>query len=152
MSVKRGRTVVGTLIALLVSAAGLPAHAANPYPPFISAGADWLTSVNYFRSMSGLAPVVEDPSLSPGAYNHSCYMLLNDIAHEEVPGAPGYTASGDAAGRSGNVAVIHFAVGCDARHGQRLSLHGENKARARGEQPVAHGDGDDGRADAMGRG
>jgi len=82
-----------------------PVQAANPVPPFISANSDWLTSVNYFRSMAGLPPVVEDPSLSSGAYNHSCYMLLNDIAHDEVPGAPGYTPSGDAAGNNGNVAV-----------------------------------------------
>jgi len=81
------------------------ATAANPTPPFIPAGADWLTSVNYFRAMAGLPGVVEDTSLSPGAYNHSCYMLLNDIAHDEIPGNPGYTASGDAAGNSGNVAV-----------------------------------------------
>jgi len=82
-----------------------PAQAANPTPPFISAGADWLTSVNYFRAMAALPPVVEDASLSSGAYNHSCYMLFNDIAHDEIPGAPGYTPEGDIAGNSGNVAV-----------------------------------------------
>ena len=80
-------------------------QAANPSPPFIPARADWLTSVNYFRAMAGLPSVVEDPALSPGAFNHSCYMLLNDIAHDEIPGNPGYTSSGDASGNSSNVAV-----------------------------------------------
>ena len=82
-----------------------PAQATNPTPPFISAGADWLTTINYYRAMASLPPVVEDTSLSPGAYNHSCYMLLNDITHDEVPGAAGYTPEGDNAGNNGNVAV-----------------------------------------------
>ncbi|MGB8859982.1 MAG: CAP domain-containing protein [Ilumatobacteraceae bacterium] len=94
--------VIATLCAAAIAA---PAAASNPTPPFISAGADWLTSVNYFRSMAALPPVTEDASLSPGAYSHSCYMLLNDIAHDEVPGSPGYTTAGDSAGNSGNVAV-----------------------------------------------
>ena len=81
------------------------ASAANPSPPFIPRAADWLTSVNYFRAMAGLPAVTEDLSLSPGALNHSCYMLLNDIAHDEIPGNPGYTESGDSAGNNGNVAV-----------------------------------------------
>ncbi len=55
--------------------------------------------------MAGLQSVVEDPSLSAGSLNHSCYMLLNGIAHDEVPGKAGYTANGDIAGNSGNVAV-----------------------------------------------
>ena len=43
--------------------------------------------------------------MSAGAAAHSCYMLHNGIAHDEMPGLPGYTAEGDAAGNSGNVAV-----------------------------------------------
>ncbi len=99
------------------------ANAANPTPPFISAGADWLTSVNYFRSMAGLPPVVEDPALSPGAYNHSCYMLLNDITHEEIPGRPGYTSSGYSSGQSSNVAV-NSATGVSNRSFVELWMTG----------------------------
>lgn len=79
--------------------------AANQSPPFIPANAGWLTSVNYYRSMAGLAPVVEDSSYSSGAWAHSCYMTLNGISHDEVPGLPGYTTAGDNAGNNGNVAV-----------------------------------------------
>ncbi len=79
--------------------------AAGTNPPFIPASADWLTSVNYYREMAGLAPVVEDAGYSSGAYNHSCYMTYNGISHDEVAGAPGYTTSGDQAGNNGNVAV-----------------------------------------------
>jgi hypothetical protein len=74
-------------------------------PGFIPQNADWLTTVNYYRSMAGLAPVSENPAWSAGASNHSCYMLQNGMSHDEVPGRPGYTASGDEAGNSGNIAV-----------------------------------------------
>ena len=101
---RRVAVVIGitTLFASLFAA---PVKAADPSPPFIPASADWLTAVNYFRAMAGVGAIYDDPSLSSGAYNHSCYMLLNDIAHDEIPGAPGYTSSGDAAGNAGNVAV-----------------------------------------------
>ncbi len=102
---RRFALAVVVLTALGAVFTATPAQAANPTPPFISAGADWLTSVNYYRAMAGVPAVVEDPSLSSGAYNHSCYMLLNDITHDEVPGNPGYTPEGDVAGNSSNVAV-----------------------------------------------
>ena len=66
---------------------------------------DWLGIVNVYRTQSGLAPVANNPAWSSGAVNHSCWMLLNGIAHDESPGSPGYTADGDQAGNSGNVAV-----------------------------------------------
>jgi hypothetical protein len=66
---------------------------------------DWLGVVNTYRSQSGLAPVSENPSWATGTTNHSCWMLLNGIAHDEAPGTAGYTADGDQAGNSGNVAV-----------------------------------------------
>lgn len=81
------------------------ASAAAASPSFIPATADWLTTVNYFRAMSGVGSVVEDPSMSSGAASHSCYMLYNGIGHDETPGLAGYTPEGDAAGNSGNVAV-----------------------------------------------
>jgi len=66
---------------------------------------DWLGLVNTYRSMSGLAPVAANPEWAGGTQAHSCYMILNDIAHDEIPGLPGYTPEGDLAGNSGNVAV-----------------------------------------------
>jgi hypothetical protein len=81
------------------------AYATAPSPAFIPPTADWLTSVNYYRAMAGLSPVVEDSAMSAGAVNHSCYMLYNGISHDEVAGLTGYTAEGDVAGNNGNVAV-----------------------------------------------
>lgn len=106
--------VVTGMIAVTAGHASLAAAA--PAPPFIPASANWLTTVNYYRSMSGLGPVSEDPQLSPGAYDHSCYMLYNGISHDEVPGARGYTAKGDTAGNSGNVAVSSVYGTSDRSH------------------------------------
>ncbi|MCU1502057.1 MAG: hypothetical protein JWM12_1411 [Ilumatobacteraceae bacterium] len=107
---------LAVLVASVVSVAPIaPIRAAGePTPPFIPAAADWLTSVNYYRAMSGLPAVSEDPSLSVGAQQHSCYMLQNGISHDEVPGNPGYTVAGDSAGNNGNVAVSS-AINASAR-------------------------------------
>jgi hypothetical protein len=92
------------LSALVVSVfTASPASATSP--PFIDPAADWLTTINYFRAMANVGPVVDNPAMSAGATNHSCYMLFNGIAHDEIPGKPGYTTEGDIAGNSGNVAV-----------------------------------------------
>jgi hypothetical protein len=88
--------------------------AATPTPPYIPPDAPWLTTVNYYRSMAGLAPVTENPTHSAGAVLHSCYMLLNGMSHDETPGNPGYTPEGRAAGNNGNVAVSS-ATGASAR-------------------------------------
>jgi hypothetical protein len=76
---------------------------------------DWLGVVNTYRAMSGLDPVVANGSWSSEAQAHSCYMLLNGISHDEVPGRAGYTSGGDTAGNSGNVAVSS-SVGASARN------------------------------------
>lgn len=85
--------------ALVLGAASGVATASGPGPD------DWLGIVNTYRAQSGLSPVSENPVWSAGARNHSCWMLLNGIAHDEIPGTPGYTVDGDQAGNSGNVAV-----------------------------------------------
>jgi hypothetical protein len=77
---------------------------------------DWLGIVNAYRIQSGLAPVTEEPSWSLGGQRHSCWMLLNGIAHDEAPGTPGYTPEGDAAGNNGNVAVSSGAAATARNH------------------------------------
>lgn len=77
---------------------------------------DWLGVVNAYRSQSGLDPVVEDPTWSEGAHDHSCWMLLNGIAHDEASGTPGYTTGGDEAGNAANVAVSNLASTTPRRH------------------------------------
>jgi uncharacterized protein YkwD len=110
-------TAVGVAAAFVALPSALPiATASSPSPPFIAPDADWLTTVNYFRAMSGLGPVNEDPTLSTGAVKHSCYMLLNDITHYEEPSKPGYTVDGARAGRNGNVAVSSVFNTLDRSH------------------------------------
>ncbi|MEP7115659.1 MAG: CAP domain-containing protein, partial [Ilumatobacteraceae bacterium] len=111
---------VGLVAATFISPA--PA-AASASPAFIPATADWLTTVNYYRAMAGVGPVVEDASMSSGAANHSCYMLYNGISHDETPGLQGYTPSGDLAGNSGNVAVSS-AINTSARSHVELWMSG----------------------------
>jgi len=76
----------------------------------------WLTVVNAYRGMSGLAPVTENSTWSAEAQAHSCYLLLNGISHDEVPGNPGYTPGGDTAGNSGNVAVSSSTTATARNH------------------------------------
>ena len=100
------RIVVTIAVAMAVTGGAFATDAfADAAPPFIPPDADWLVTVNYYREMANLPPVSADASLSAGAYNHSCYMLQNGISHDEIPGLPGYTPSGDLAGNNGNVAV-----------------------------------------------
>jgi hypothetical protein len=108
--------VAATFISSSVSAAG-------PSPSFIPPSANWLTTVNYYRAMAGVGPVVEDASMSAGAAQHSCYMLYNGIAHDETPGLTGYTPEGDVAGNSGNVAVSS-AINTSARSHIELWMSG----------------------------
>jgi len=124
MRARAGR-VGGVITAVVLAAAtALPSPAtAEPSPPFIPPAADALTVVNYYRAVAGLGPVTEDPVLADGARKHSCYMLQNGISHDEVPGKPGYTAEGDAAGNNGNVAVSS-AFGTSARSHIELWMTG----------------------------
>lgn len=76
----------------------------------------WLPTVNAYRAMSGLEPVTENTEWSAQARAHSCYLLYNDITHDEVPGNPGYTVGGDTAGNNGNVAVSSSATATARNH------------------------------------
>ena len=107
--------LVGCALALVTVIPGSAGAEATPTP--IPAQADWLTTVNYFREMSDLAPVTEDAVLSDGSYKHSCYMVRNGIiSHDEVSGLPGYTPEGHAAGQNGNVAVSSSASATARSH------------------------------------
>ncbi len=120
----RSWRVAGSLVSCALALSTFPGHvAAEATPAFIPADADWLTTVNYFRDMAALPPVSDDANLSNGAYKHSCYMLQNDIAHDEIPGRPGYTPEGDLAGNNGNVAVSSVA-GTSARSHIELWMTG----------------------------
>ena len=103
-------------ISRLIGALGLCAVISVPFisiagaapqasPPFIGPSAGWLTTLNYYRAMAHESPVVDNPQWLTGTTAHSCYMLLNGIAHGETPGTPGYTAAGNEAGLASNVTV-----------------------------------------------
>ncbi len=113
-SARRGLTLLVGLAALsttvVVGASTTVATAAGP------ADTDWLGIVNVYRAQSGLPPVANNSAWSSGARNHSCWMLLNGIAHDEAPGTPGYSTDGDQAGNSGNVAVSSSATATPRSH------------------------------------
>lgn len=86
-------------------------------PPAISANADWLTTVNYYRAMAGVAPVSDVPEWSVGALHHSQYMLrYGALSHDETNGAAGWTADGDLAAQNSNVAAHSVAATTDREH------------------------------------
>ena len=101
-----------SIIVLLVVAVGA---FSRPTRASAVANDDWLGILNTYRAMSGLNPVVENPTWSAQGQAHGCYMLQNGISHDEVPGLPGYTPGGDLAGNNGNVAVSS-STGATARN------------------------------------
>jgi uncharacterized protein YkwD len=101
---RRGVTLTVALASLVAAVATFGASTPTSAQTSPS-NSDWLGIVNTYRAQSGLAPVTENTTWSAGARNHSCWMLQNDIAHDEAPGTPGYTTDGDQAGNNGNVAV-----------------------------------------------
>jgi hypothetical protein len=123
MATRRKLLALAAAVAAVGATIPVAVAQAEPQPPFIPASSDWLTTVNYYRSMAGVGPVSEDPALSAGGVNHSCYMLLNGMSHDEVPGLPGYTPEGDAAGNNGNVAVSSV-YGTSARSHVELWMTG----------------------------
>ena len=63
---------------------------------------DWLSYVNWLRSLGGLPALTENTSWSSGGEDHAKYMVKNDyIGHDEDRANPWYTQAGhDAAGAS----------------------------------------------------
>jgi hypothetical protein len=63
----------------------------------------WLGYVNYFRSLAGVAPAVENDDFSAADLLHAQYMVGRDqLTHDETPGAF-YTPAGDEAAANSNV-------------------------------------------------
>ena len=92
---------------LIVAAAALVATPASArFAPGDEPVTDhWLAVINYYRATALLPPVTENASLSAGDQKHAEYLVRNDlVAHGEDPTRPGFTAAGNAAGLSSNVA------------------------------------------------
>jgi hypothetical protein len=69
-------------------------------------GPDWLRYYNQFRTQSGLPQLSENVAWSAGSLAHSQYMMNNSLSvHAEDPNKPGYSATGNEAGKNGNIAI-----------------------------------------------
>ncbi|MGH7908093.1 MAG: FHA domain-containing protein, partial [Candidatus Binataceae bacterium] len=78
-------------------------------------GPAWLVRLNHYRTITGLAPVGENPALNAGDLAHAKYLVENDAAnirngtslgftmHDETASAPGYSAAGLSAAKASDV-------------------------------------------------
>jgi hypothetical protein len=67
---------------------------------------EWLAYVNFYRGTADLFEVAENTAWSCGNVLHGRYMVKNDIQeHDEDPGNPWYTPSGQTAAMSSNLAT-----------------------------------------------
>jgi hypothetical protein len=87
----------------------LPAAAWSPPIHVVTtpvASSPWLDRLNQWRTSTGLPALTENTTWSQGDYDHSLYMVKNDlVTHYETPGVPYYTTAGDAAAQNGNIQV-----------------------------------------------
>ncbi len=67
---------------------------------------DWLSYLNWYRSLSGLPALTEDESFNYGCTLHAIYMVKNNVLQrEEDPANKWYTDEGSASGENSNVFV-----------------------------------------------
>ena len=114
----RGRITRGFAPVILAGIVGAGAVAA-PYSATAAAqlpaeAAGWLDVLNYYRTGSGLAPVVNNETWSGGIRAHLLYMAKTPPeyrtgqyanAHSENPASPFYSPEGAAAGAASNLGV-----------------------------------------------
>jgi len=80
--------------------------AISPPDTQLAASGPWLDRLNAWRASTGVAALTENTTWSAGDYNHSRYMVKNNlVTHYETAGMPYYTSAGDAAARNGNLNV-----------------------------------------------
>jgi len=69
-------------------------------------GENWLSYINYLRSLGSIPGVASNANWSDGCWLHSRYMVKNDeISHNEDPSNPWYTITGEEAAGYSNVMV-----------------------------------------------
>jgi len=99
-------SLAGALLLGLVPALQTTPPLHSHVPATLTAGGGWLARLNLWRTTTGLTPLTENSLWSSGDYNHSLYMVKNDlVTHYETPGVPYYTVDGDTAARNGNIQV-----------------------------------------------
>ena len=67
--------------------------------------AEWLSYLNQFRTMAGMAALADNSALTLGSQAHARYMVINDkpIAHSESPSNPLFSEAGLQAAKNGNI-------------------------------------------------
>jgi hypothetical protein len=76
----------------------------------------WLSRLNAWRANTGLPNLTENTTWSAGDYNHSLYMVKNDlVTHYETAGVPYYTVAGDTAARDSNIQVSSTTSATDSQ-------------------------------------
>jgi uncharacterized protein YkwD len=99
----------------------LPATQSAFAPPVhikttLTAGGAWLTQFNLWRAATALPTLSENTAWSAGDYNHSLYMVKNNlVTHYETVGVPYYTPEGDTAARNSNIEVNSSTNTTDAQ-------------------------------------
>lgn len=85
-------------------------------PAPASAAGTWLDRLNAWRASVNLPALTENTTWDQGDYDHSLYMVKNDlVTHYETPGTPYYTVAGDTAARNGNIEVNSSTAFSDAQ-------------------------------------
>ena len=100
--VQAARAAEGSLDYSVYLPMALKEHPQTPLPEVDG----WLAYLNSRRALGGLPLLSENSSWSNGCWDHSRYMVKNDvITHDEDESMEWYTSAGDAAGNSSDVMV-----------------------------------------------
>src|SRR5713101_4805333 len=103
-------TLVFALAGAAIAAA--PSAGATGSPAPAATASSWIDTVNWYRSMAHVAPVVEEATWSDGLAKHLTYLHdtpaslnfgANASAPTENPASPAYTADGVIAGASADI-------------------------------------------------
>ncbi len=102
------RNVAALVVAFATMSVGssLPSQAqANP---------EWLVTLNQYRAVAGVGPVVNAAEASNAAALHSRYMVQHRLlSHSEDATRAGFSVEGDRAGRTGNIVLGSGAAKSD---------------------------------------
>jgi hypothetical protein len=92
----------GVLTATFIASLAVIVSPAAP----VQASGPWLDRLNAWRGNAGLLQLGENTTWSQGDYNHSLYMVKDDlVTHYEYPSQPYYSVAGDQAAQNGNIEV-----------------------------------------------
>ncbi len=93
-------------VALVAIGAAVAALATAPHAGAVDAGTA-ISNLNAQRAANKIpSGIAADPALSDGCLKHNSWMSQNNLlAHEEIPGTPGFTTEGQRAGQTSVLAT-----------------------------------------------